>query len=59
MALNFSLRGQKGFSLLEVMLSLGFLMTIIIGVTEMLKSSFDMKAGLSQKARVLHHWPLQ
>src|SRR5690606_28199351 len=47
-------RRQAGFSLLEVVIAMGILMTLIMAVATMLRSSFDMKDGLSQKARTLH-----
>jgi type II secretory pathway component PulJ len=48
------MKHQKGFSLLEVVIALGFLMTLTVAVTTMLRAGFDVKEGLSQRARVLH-----
>jgi type II secretory pathway component PulJ len=44
----------SGFSLLEVVISLGILMALTIAATSMLRSGFDVKDGLSQKSRVIH-----
>ena len=45
---------SRGFSLIEVILAMTFLTTIIIGSTEMMRGSFDLKTALSQKGKVLH-----
>jgi prepilin-type N-terminal cleavage/methylation domain-containing protein len=45
-------QGYKGFTLIEVMITLGILTTIIFAVSQMLRSSFDMKASLRQKSSV-------
>jgi hypothetical protein len=45
---------RGGFSLIEVIISLGFLTTLIIGMTQMMKGGFDLKDALSMKGKVLH-----
>jgi len=45
---------SRGFTLIEVILAMTFLTTIIIGSTEMMRGSFDLKTALSQKGKVLH-----
>lgn len=45
---------QSGFSLIEVVITVGILMTLTIAVASMLKAGFDVKEGLSQKSKVVH-----
>jgi len=45
---------QAGFSLLEVVITIGILMTLTIGVASMLKSGFEVREGLGERAKTLH-----
>lgn len=47
-------RSQRGFTLLEVILSMGILLVLTMAVTQILRASFDMRAGLSNNAAVTH-----
>jgi type II secretory pathway pseudopilin PulG len=49
---------QRGFSLLEVVITIGILMTLTIAVATMLRSGFDVKSGLADRARMLHRLSL-
>jgi hypothetical protein len=49
-----SKKGSAGFSLIEVVITIGILMSLTIAVASMLRSGFDVKAGLSQKSKVSH-----
>lgn len=46
--------GNQGFSLIEVVISIGILMSLTIAVAGMLRSGFDVKAGLSMRAKTIH-----
>ncbi len=52
-AMNHS-KKDAGFSLLEIVITIGILMSLTIAVASMLRSGFDVKAGLSQKSKVSH-----
>ena len=43
---------KAGFSLLEVMITLGILVTMIFIVSQLLRSSFDMKMNIKEKDAV-------
>ena len=43
---------NSGFSLLEVIVTLGILVTIIFSVSNLMRSTFDVKVSLSQKNKV-------
>ncbi len=43
-----------GFSLLEVVITIGIMMSLTLAVASMLRSGFDVKAGLSEKSKILH-----
>jgi hypothetical protein len=45
---------QAGFSLIEVIITLGILMSLTIAVASMLRSGFEVRQGLSQRAKVVH-----
>lgn len=45
---------QAGFSLIEVVITIGILMTLTLAVASMLRGGFDVKAGLSQQSKVAH-----
>jgi len=45
---------QRGFSLLEVMLSLGILVTLSMALTSMLRANLDIRDALSQNNTVSH-----
>lgn len=45
---------RNGFSLIEVVITIGILMSLTLAVASMLRSGFDVKAGLAQKAKVSH-----
>jgi len=45
-------RHCSGFSLLEVIITIGILVAMMIAITTSLKSSFDMKAALSERSKV-------
>ena len=46
--------GSDGFSLLEVVITIAILMSLTIAVAAMLRGGFDVKQGLSERARVVH-----
>lgn len=46
--------GQAGFSLIEVVITVAILMTLTIAVAVMMRNGFDVRQGLSDRARVLH-----
>lgn len=48
------LRRSAGFTLLEVMITIGILATMMLAVTSLLKNSFDIRFALSNKAKVSH-----
>ncbi len=45
---------QAGFSLIEVVITVAILMTLTIAVAVMMRNGFDVRQGLSDRARVLH-----
>lgn len=45
---------QRGFTLLEVMVTMGILMTLVVGVATMLRSSIDVKQALARESRITH-----
>jgi len=45
-------KGQEGFSLLEVVITLAILVTIIFSISNLLRNTIDVKLSLSQKNRV-------
>ncbi len=45
---------QSGFYQIEVVISIGILMSLTVAVASMLRSGFDVKAGLSARAKVIH-----
>lgn len=45
---------QKGFSLLEVMIALGIILTLALALTSTLRSGLDMRETLSQRVQVTH-----
>jgi type II secretory pathway component PulJ len=47
-------RNEAGFSLLEVMITITILMGLVMGVSNLLRTSIDMRQGLSENARVNH-----
>lgn len=48
------LKSDRGFSLIEVMITIGILMTLTIAVASMLRGGFDVRDGIAQRARVVH-----
>lgn len=44
--------GEQGFSLLEVVITLAILVTIIFSISNLLRSTIDVKLSLSQKNRI-------
>ncbi len=52
--MNFDPKPQSGFSLLEVMITISILLTLVVGVSFMLRSSIDLKTALARDARVTH-----
>lgn len=44
--------GKRGFTLLEVVLTLAILMTMMVAVTNLMRSSFDLRFAMAQEARV-------
>ncbi len=49
-----NLRNRGGFSLLEVIITIGLLMTITIAVANMMKGSFDVRIALAENGTVNH-----
>lgn len=47
-------RREQGFSLIEVVITIGILMSLTITVASMLKSGFDVKEGLSERTKMVH-----
>ena len=45
---------QRGFSLIEVVITIAILMTLTVAVAMMMRNGFDIRQGLSDKARVIH-----
>lgn len=45
---------SAGFTLIEVVITVAILMSLTIAIASMLKSGFEVKAGLSEKAAMLH-----
>jgi prepilin-type N-terminal cleavage/methylation domain-containing protein len=56
-AYHFRIR-EQGFSLLEVMITMGILLALVVGVSSMLRSSVDLKMSLSRDARITHRLSL-
>lgn len=52
------LRKQRGFTLLEVMVTMSILMTLVVGVSMMLRSSIDVKQSLARESRITHRLSL-
>ena len=44
----------RGFSLIEVVITIGILMSLTLVVALMLRSGFDVKEGLSERAKMVH-----
>ena len=51
-----SAKNQAAFTLLEVMITLGILVTMVFTIAQLMKSGFDVKAALSQKAKITHRF---
>jgi type II secretory pathway pseudopilin PulG len=49
---------EKAFSLLEVMITMGILMGLVVGVASMLRSSIDLKQALARESRITHRLSL-
>ncbi len=47
-------QNARGFTLIEVVITVAILMSLTIAIASMLKSGFEVKAGLSEKAAMLH-----
>ncbi|MEZ4741104.1 MAG: type II secretion system protein [Bdellovibrionota bacterium] len=45
---------SRGFTLLEVVITIGILLTMMIAITTMLRGSFDIRFALSQEGQVTH-----
>lgn len=45
---------SRGFTLIEVVITVAILMSLTIAIASMLKSGFEVKSGLSEKAAMLH-----
>lgn len=45
---------QAGFSLIEVVITIGILMSLTIAVASMLRAGFEVREGLSERAKVMH-----
>lgn len=45
---------QRGFTLLEVVLSISILLTVSVAATQMIKTSINMREGISAKAKINH-----
>ncbi len=49
-------RSNSGFTLLEVMITLTILVTMVYTVAQLIRSGFDVKEALSQKAKITHRF---
>ena len=49
-------KAQRGFTLIELMITLVILLAIVWGVSQMIKAGFDIKSALSQRAKVTHRF---
>jgi prepilin-type N-terminal cleavage/methylation domain-containing protein len=49
---------ERGFSLLEVMITMSILLGLVIGVAAMMRSSVDLKMALAREARITHRLTL-
>lgn len=47
---------QSAFTLIEVMITLSILVGIIMTVSQVMRNGFDIKAALSQKAKITHRF---
>lgn len=45
---------EGGFSLIEVVITIGIMMSLTLAVASMLRGGFEVKEGLSQKAKIIH-----
>jgi len=45
---------QSGFTLIEVVITIGILMTLTIAAASMMRNGFDVREGLSERAQVIH-----
>lgn len=45
---------ESGFSLLEVVITIGIMMSLTMAVASMLRGGFEVKEGLSQRSKVIH-----
>jgi prepilin-type N-terminal cleavage/methylation domain-containing protein len=52
------IRRDGGFSLLEVMITMGILLGLVVGVASMLRSSIDLKMSLARESRITHRLSL-
>ena len=48
------MKAESGFSLIEVVITIAILMTLTVAVAMMMRNGFDVRQGLSDKARVMH-----
>lgn len=46
--------GQAGFTLIEVVITIGILMGLTVAVASMLRAGFEVKSGLAEKAKMIH-----
>ncbi|MEI6398846.1 MAG: prepilin-type N-terminal cleavage/methylation domain-containing protein, partial [Pseudomonadota bacterium] len=49
---------ERGFSLLEVMITMSILLGLVIAVAAMMRSSVDLKMALAREARITHRLTL-
>lgn len=50
------LKSQSAFTLIEVMITLTILVTMIYAISQLIRSGFDVKEALSQRAKVTHRF---
>ncbi len=48
------IHSRSGFTLLEVLMSLGILTSMVVAISSMIRSNFDVREGVSNQNRVTH-----
>ena len=53
-SIGYGKQRQRGFTLLEVMISVAILATLTVAISQMLKSSFDLRVSLTRETGLTH-----